>query len=657
MQNKDFDRVRNVLKQKGTMPIEEVSSKLNCSDLRSRQLLLQYFSSEVGCLPADADFTRYKHLFKVFKYFEDITDETEKRHTIQNLETAADLCARRIKRIKKEKKRCDSEPIILQKFLDTIDVSLINLKYKEIVKKSDLSANEVSYNLLNYLIYDVRNYNYLFELLKMFPSNLALKNKEGLYLIDELIMKYIESVQNNNSNSEIIYYEKVINLFITDSKFNIEPELKSKLVCKLEGVLDEIGSSELEHKDKDKSSFFIKEVISDIKINEDEERNIAQLNFKYDVNPRFSADVLNESKRMIKLDNKEQVLDCRDKYTVTVDGEGTWTYDDACSLEKLDNGHYLLGIYVADATMAVPRNSLIDLEARKRSESIYLGGSVITMLPVDLTRKLTLQENKDRNAIGYFFELDDDVNCVNFTVRRCLINVDCNYSYDKVNCMLTNSKNIEEIKNIKNMYYISCKFHENSNLRMQYRTLKNLKKAIKGDSSSTSVATNITDVPTNMASAMIVDFMTQTNAYVADYFHKHPEIPFIYRINLSNYSQDIIRKIKDISGKEISFEDMLNFLNYVCPPSIYSTVNLGHNGLVLPAYCHSTNPLRNYSSLEIERIIVDHMINDGKYVDLEQSRDYLTQMCEYMNSRINLNMDYVEEVKQLYKKYQSVDKT
>lgn len=643
MQDKEYDRVRSILKEKGTMPIGEVSKKLKCSDLKSRQLLLQYFSNEVGHLPADADFVRYKYLFKVFKYFDDIADENEKRHTIQNLETAADLCTRRIKRLNKEKKKCDEEPIILQKFLDSVEVALINLKYKEIVKKADLSSNEVSYNLLNYLIYDVRNYNYLFELLKMFPKNLALKNKQGVYLIDELIMKYIENVQNNNSNSEIIYYEKVINLFITDPKFNIEPELKSKLVCKLEGALDEIVSSQSEHKDKDKSSFFIKEVISDIKIDEDEERNIAQINYKYDVNPRFSEVILNESKRMITLDNKEQVLDCRDKYTVTVDGETTWTYDDACSLEKLDNGHYLLGIYVADATMAVPRNSLIDLEARKRSESIYLGLSVITMLPVDLTKKLTLQENKDRNAIGYFFELDEAINCLNFSVRRCLINVNNNYSYDKVNSMLTDSKNIEEIKNMKNMYYISSKFHENSNLRMQYRTLKSMKKAIKANSPST-------DVTTNIASAMIADFMTQTNAYVADYFHKHPEIPFIYRINLSSYGLDTIKKIKDISGKEISFEDMLNYLNYICPPSIYSTVNLGHNGLVLPAYCHSTNPLRNYCSLEIERIIVDHMINDGKHVNLEQSREYLDGMCEYMNTRINLNMDYVEEVKQLYKK-------
>ena len=643
MPNKDFDRVRSILKEKGTMPIGEVSKKLNCSDLKSRQLLLQYFSDEVGHLPADADFDRYKYLFKVFKYFDDIADENEKRHTIQNLETAADLCTRRIKKINKDKKRCNEEPIILQKFLDSIKVALINLKYKEIVKKADLSANEVSYNLLNYLIYDVRNYNYLFELLKMFPKNLALKNPQGVYLIDELIMKYIESVQNNNSNSEIIYYEKIITLFITDPKFNIQPELKSKLVCKLEGVLEEIVSSESVHKDKDKSSFFIKEVISDIKINEDEEKNIAQINYKYDVNPRFSEDVLNESKRMITLDNKEQVLDCRDKYTVTVDGEYTWTYDDACSLEKLDNGHYLLGIYVADATMAVPRNSLIDLEARKRAESIYLGGSVITMLPVDLTQRLTLNQNQDRNAIGYFFELDENVNCLNFTVRRCLINVNNNYSYDKVNAMLTDSKNIEEIKNMKNMYYISSKFHENSNLRMQYRTLKSIKKAIKANSPAT-------DVSTNIAAAMIADFMMQTNAYVANYFRKHPEIPFIYRINLSSYGSDTIKKIKDISGKEISFEDMLNYLNYICPPSIYSTVNLGHNGLVLPAYCHSTNPLRNYSSLEIERIIVDHMINNGKHVDLQQSRQYLDGMCEYMNTRINLNTDYIEEVKQLYKK-------
>ena len=149
---------------------------------------------------------------------------------------------------------------------------------------------------------------------------------------------------------------------------------------------------------------------------------------------------------------------------------------------------------------------------------------------------------------------------------------------------------------------------------------------------------------------MIAEFMVQTNSFIADFFQKHPEIPFIYRINLSSYGNDIIDKIKDISGANMSFEELLTYINYICPPSVYSVTNLGHNGLKLDAYCHGTNPLRNYSSLEIERIIVEFMINDGRCIDLDERKKFLTELCEHMNTRMSLDNDYVEEVKQLYKK-------
>lgn len=650
MQKDQFNRLRKLLKEKGTMPIEDLNKNLNCSSVRTRQLLLQYLYEEIGTIHTDQVVDKYKYLFKIFKYFENIDDELEKERTIQKLEESANLCKKRIKNHKKEKKISNNEPDIFKKFLDTIDVTIINLKYKEIAKSTNLQANEVSYELLKYLINIVRNYNYLFELLKLFPNNLTLKNRQGVYLIDELIEKYIDAVQNNESKIDIIYYEKIIKLFVENPKFNIDTDIKNKMVSKLNWALKIINNCDKAKSDKDKSTFFIKEVISDIKKSEELDNNIEHLQYKYDINPDFPAIVLKDSKKMITLEDKSQIMDCRDKYTVTVDCEGTWAYDDACSLERLDNGHYLLGIYVADVTMAVPRNSLVDIEAKKRAESIYSGMYVITMLPYDLTLKLTLKKGNDRNAIGYFFELDENANCVNFSVRRCLINVDENYSYDKVYSMLTDSKNIEEIKNIKDMYYISSKFHQNSDLRMQYRTLKKIKKSI--------VVSSSLNKPLNhdIAAMMIADFMTQTNAFVADYFYKHPEIPFIYRINLASYGKDIIKNISDISKSEVSFEEMLNYINYICPPSIYSVVNLGHNGLVLPAYCHATNPLRNYSSLENERIIVEHMINDGKDCDLDKSKEYLEKMCYYMNNRISLNNDYAEEAKQFYKKRESVDK-
>lgn len=656
---KHFNRLRNILKEHGTKPLDEISAQLRMSDYRTKQLLLQFLNNEIGCLRPNASSDNAKYLYKIFKYFEFVSDETEEQWVVTNLERAAYLCKKRIKETKNDKSFSNSDRNIFKKLLDIIDVSLLNIEYQEIEENArhEIMPNyskedsKTSYNLLNYLIYDVRNYNYLFELLKMFPENLIVKNANGIYLIEELICKYIDAVKDDHSNIDIIYYEKIVKLFLNDPKLAIEMGvgIEDKLIKKLEEVLEKIDNGLHVPKDKDKSNFFLKEVICDISKKESDNRCMKQINYKYDVKEYFERPVIEEAKKLTTTHYGEQILDCRNKYTVTVDNENTWAYDDACSLEQLPNGNYLLGIYVADVTLAVPRNSLVDLEARKRAETLYLGSYNITMLPVSLTHKLTLKQNEDRNAIGYFFELDKDANCLDFSVKRCLINVDTNYSYDTVNCLLTDSRNIEEIKTLKQMYYISNKFHENSDIRMQYRTLKKMKKTIENNTIST-------NIPTDIAATMIADFMVQTNAFVANYFHKHPEIPFIYRINLSSYGNDIVEKIKDISKSNVSFEELTAYIKYICPPSIYSSLNLGHNGLVLPAYCHATNPLRNYPSLEVERIIVDHMINDGSNIDLNQSKIYLDKLCNSMNSRMSLNLDYIDETKQYIKKHINIDK-
>ena len=63
----------------------------------------------------------------------------------------------------------------------------------------------------------------------------------------------------------------------------------------------------------------------------------------------------------------------------------------------------------------------------------------------------------------------------------------------------------------------------------------------------------------------------------------------------------------------------------------------------MDAYCHSTNPLRNYASLECQRLIIEHIINKDNTIDLEKEKQYIKELCEYMNNRINLNKVFIEE--------------
>ncbi|MBP2628847.1 MAG: ribonuclease, partial [Firmicutes bacterium] len=69
--------------------------------------------------------------------------------------------------------------------------------------------------------------------------------------------------------------------------------------------------------------------------------------------------------------------DLRHLPIVTIDGEDAKDLDDGVYVERLKNGNYLLGVYIADVSYYIRENTILDKEARERGTSVYLVDRVL----------------------------------------------------------------------------------------------------------------------------------------------------------------------------------------------------------------------------------------------------------------------------------------
>ena len=99
--------------------------------------------------------------------------------------------------------------------------------------------------------------------------------------------------------------------------------------------------------------------------------------------------------------------DIRDRFAITIDPVDARDFDDAISVARTVRGGWMLGVHIADVSYYVDWGSAIDLEARRRSTSVYLADRVLPMLPERLCNDLcSLRPDEDRLAFTVDIELD-----------------------------------------------------------------------------------------------------------------------------------------------------------------------------------------------------------------------------------------------------------
>ena len=124
----------------------------------------------------------------------------------------------------------------------------------------------------------------------------------------------------------------------------------------------------------------------------------------------FPAEVLAEADAARSTVTPEDLAgrtDHRDWLTVTIDGEKAQDFDDAVSVRFLANGHYLLGVHIADVSHYVRPGTALDDEALARATSVYFPDLTLPMLPERLSNDLcSLRPRVPRLTVSVLLEID-----------------------------------------------------------------------------------------------------------------------------------------------------------------------------------------------------------------------------------------------------------
>ncbi|HEV3483758.1 MAG TPA: RNB domain-containing ribonuclease, partial [Vicinamibacterales bacterium] len=162
---------------------------------------------------------------------------------------------------------------------------------------------------------------------------------------------------------------------------------------------------------------------------------------KYGIPDEHSDEAVNEAKRLgtqIKERDLRARTDFRPLVTVTIDGEHARDFDDAITLDKLPNGHYWLGVHIADVAHYVPEGSALDEEAYERGTSVYFPERAVHMFPAELATGLcSLNPQVDRLVQSCLMEIDRKGTVVRYELHDGVIHSDARMTYTDVNAILT----------------------------------------------------------------------------------------------------------------------------------------------------------------------------------------------------------------------------
>jgi len=368
----------------------------------------------------------------------------------------------------------------------------------------------------------------------------------------------------------------------------------------------------------------------------------------------------------ISADEIQQRRDLRDQVIFTIDPETAMDFDDAVSLEQLDSNHWRLGVHIADVSHYVQVGTELDREAFKRGTSIYLGNTVVPMLPAKISNMLcSLRPGEDHLTLSVILDLTRDGNLSRFEIVPSIIRSAYRFSYREVQNILD--------RGAGPYAEVLLKMRDLSQLLYNKRLAAG---SIDFDIPEPIFSIGEDGIPEEIKPSerlqshrLIEEFMLLANRCIAEWVkvrRKLEKLPLVYRIHATpppdaiaelysilfslglNYQQPVRVKPQDIRQILIDVAN-LPFKNFIerlairsMAKAVYSTRPLSHFGLAFRHYTHFTSPIRRYPDLIVHRL-VKHYLNAVSEEDKIFFRRLLPKVADHSSETEQTAMEVERE--------------
>jgi ribonuclease R len=397
---------------------------------------------------------------------------------------------------------------------------------------------------------------------------------------------------------------------------------------------------------------------------------LAEFDLPYQFPPEINA-AAEEISELIDKNEIKNRRDFRKIPTFTIDPHDAKDFDDALSLQKLDNGNWEVGVHIADVSHYVTKNSILDQEAYDRATSVYLVDRVVPMLPERLSNFIcSLRPDEEKLCFSAVFEMNDKAEVQSEWLGRTIIKSKKRFAYEDAQAII-----MGEDGDMKDQILTL------NQLAIKLKKVRFSKGAIAFDRVEVKFHLDEQGVPTGVyfkeqkeANHLIEEFMLLANRTVAEYIDRGGKYKqevsggkmgdvkaktFVYRIHdkpdpekLESFNRFISKfgysiDISSSRKMSISMNHLLdevegkkeqNVVETLALRSMakarYSTENIGHYGLAFQHYTHFTSPIRRYPDMMVHRLLAGYLENG----DSKNKKKY-EEYCKHSSDMEKKSMD------------------